>query len=91
MIVTLGDISSNQSKATHHTYDEVIWLLNYASLHLNAKIGYNSSDMVPWVHSNTSYLYVTKSRRQSGGQHYLSSSSNNPQNNGAIHAVWKIW
>ena len=47
MIVTLGDISSNQSKATHHTYDEVIWLLNYASLHLNAKIGYNSSDMVP--------------------------------------------
>ena len=47
MIVTLGDISSNKSKATHHTYDEVIWLLNYASLHLNAKIGYNSSDMVP--------------------------------------------
>ena len=56
MIAALGSIAAQQSKATQKTYDEVLWILNYAASHPGATIRYSASDIILHVHSNTSYL-----------------------------------
>ena len=38
------------------TYADTLWLLNYATAHLNAKIRYTASNMILHIHSDASYL-----------------------------------
>ena len=38
MLVSIGAITSQQSKATRETRDATVWLLNYAASHPNATI-----------------------------------------------------
>ena len=47
MLAALSSIAAQQSKATQQTYDEVLWLLNYAASHTGATIRYSDSDMTP--------------------------------------------
>ena len=56
MIVALGNLSSQQSKATEQAYYAILWLLNYANSKPNATIWYTDSDMMLYVHINASYL-----------------------------------
>ena len=66
MLAALGFIAAQQSKATHKTYDEVFWILNYAASHPCATIRYSSSDMILHVHSDASYLSEPKAWSRAG-------------------------
>ena len=65
MLVAVGAIASQQSKATQETRDATIWLLNYVASHPNTTIRYNASEMVLHLHSDASYLSEPGAR--SGG------------------------
>jgi hypothetical protein len=98
MLVALGDLSSEQTKATAHTWNDVTWLLNYAHTHPDATIRYVASDMQLHVHSDASYLSVTRARSRAGG-HFTLNNIPKPQQqtphppptlNGPIHTICKI-
>ena len=90
MLVSLRDVVSTQNKSTENTYEDVVWLLNYAASHPISTIQYKASDMVFQIHTDASYLSVSRDHIQSGGHHYLSNNSDDPPNNGAINAIFKI-
>ena len=54
MLVAIGAITSQKSKATQTTRDATVWLLNYAAFHPNSNIQYSTSDMVLHIHSEAS-------------------------------------
>ena len=78
MLVALSSIASTQSQVTNNTYDETLWLLNYAATHPDATIRYSSSDMILHVHSDASYLSDPKACSRVGGHYFLISRSSNP-------------
>ena len=98
ILVSLNDISLDQSSATKNTSKKVAKLLNYLATNPNASIQYYASGMVIYVHSYASYLFIKKPRIRSGGIHFLSDSKPNsnyyktfvPLVNGIIHVVYKI-
>ena len=94
MLVALGDLSSQQVKATANTYDKFIWFLNYAVNHPEATIHYHSSGMILRVHSDASYLSALRARIRAG-RHYIltdpfNKTTNLPKSNGPIHSISKI-
>ena len=72
LLVTLSDIGSKQSRATLKTMDEVQHLLDYLASNTNATIRFHASGMILLVHSDASYLPVTKARSRSSGVFFLS-------------------
>ena len=98
MLVAIGAIASQQSKATQATRDATVRLLNYVASHPNATISYNASDMVLHLHSDAFYLSDPGARICAGGHYFLSNNSTDPNNpplsdsplNGPIHTVSKI-
>ena len=98
ILVAIGAIASQQSKATQATRDATVWLLNYAASHPNATIRYNASDMVLHLHSDASYLSEPGARSRVGGHYFLSKNSTDPTKppitdsalNSPIHTVSKI-
>ena len=89
MLVALSDIAATQSKATEKTYDDVVWLLNYAASHPTAVVQYKPSKMIMRVQSDASYLSVTKVRSRAGRYHYLSNYSEDPPDNDPIQNLCK--
>ena len=67
ILVALVDLTSTQSKATEQSYNDVIWLLKYATSHPTAIVKYKQINMILQVHSNISYLSGTKARSRLGG------------------------
>ena len=51
-----GYIAVQQEKGTEKTYDDTLWILNYAATHPNVTLGYTTSDMNLHIHSDASYL-----------------------------------
>ena len=49
ILAALGSISAQESKGTEQTYDDTLWLLNYAATHPDAKICHTASDMVLYI------------------------------------------
>jgi hypothetical protein len=98
MLVALGGLSSDQTRATAKTWDDIVWLLNYAHAHPDATIRYAASDMWLHVHSDTSYLSSSRARSQAGGHFILSTRPGDPSKaptvaptlNGLIHSICKI-
>ncbi len=86
MLVALGTIAAQQSKATEATATAIVQLLDYCATHPNATIRYRASDMVLRIQSDASYLSEAKARSRSGGHFYLGDKpSNQPERgNGAI-------
>ena len=72
VLVDLSDIGSEQSRATSKTMDEVQQLLDYLASNPNAIIQYHASGMILFIHSDASYLSVTKARSISSGVFFLS-------------------
>ena len=71
----------------------IVHLLNYAATHSNAKVRFHRSGMVLHVHSDGSYLSVSKARSRVGGFYFLSDKSINPEkakSNGAVHVLSTI-
>ena len=56
MLVVLDTIVAQETRAIEKTYDEVIWLLNYASSNTDATIRYSASNIVLNTNSDASYL-----------------------------------
>ena len=71
MLTSLGSIAAQKSKGMEKTYADTLWLLNYASTHLNAKICYMASDMILYIHSDASYLSEPRSRSRAVGHYFL--------------------
>jgi hypothetical protein len=98
MLVALGDLSLEQTRATATTWDAVVWLLNYAAMHPNATSRYVASNMWLHIHSDVSYLSVPRARSRAGGHFILSTPSLDPAKapieapprNGPIHTICKI-
>jgi hypothetical protein len=65
--IAIGTISTTQSQGTKATPKQVKHLLNYCATHPDAIICCHASDMALHVHSNTSYLSVSKGRSRIGG------------------------
>ena len=98
MLAALGFINAQQSKATHQTYDDVLWILNYTASHPGATIRYLENDIILQVHSDTSYLSEPKERSRAGRHYFLRNRSLDPTRapntnltlNVPIHTVSKI-
>ena len=98
MLVTLGSIAANQSQGNGKTFEETLWLLNYAATHPSMTIHYSASDMILHVHSDASYLSEPKDHSRTGGHYFLRSSSLNtskpppspPPPNGPLFTLSKI-
>ena len=87
MLVALIDLASTQTKAIDQTYNDVVWLLNYAASHLTFIVRYNKIDMILQVHSDVSYLSVTKASIRAGRYPYLIGDIKYPLGNVSIHNV----
>ena len=93
ILVALGSIAEQQSKATVQTLAAVKHLLDYVATHPDAAIRYNASDMQLHVDSDASYLSMPQARSRAGGFFFLSARNADPDSktfstppiNGAIH------
>ena len=98
MLAALGSIAAQQSNATHQTYDEALWLLNYAASHPGDIIRYSASDMILHVYSGASCISEPKARSRANGYYFLinippdpiHAPNTNPTLNGPIHTISKI-
>ena len=98
MLVALGYIASQDSKATKKTYEKTLCLLNYVASHPGTNIPYQSIDMALQIHSDASYLSEPQDHSCAGGHYFLSDRSRNPllpprtdtTLNGPIFTVSKI-
>ena len=65
VLVSLSDIGSK-------TMDEVQQILDYLTSNPNATICYHASGMILFIHSDVSYLSVTKASSRASGIFFLS-------------------
>ena len=80
------------------TYAETLWLLNYAAKQPNAKIRYTASNMILYIHRDTSYLSKPRACSRAGGHYFLSDKhpdmtippTNRPRLNVPIHSITQI-
>ena len=99
VLVALRDIGSEQSRATSKTMYEVKQLLGYLASNPNATIRYPASGMILFVHSDASYLSVTKASSRASGVFFLSDpkpdaitfSEYTPILNGLVFIMCKIF
>jgi hypothetical protein len=73
MLVTLGTLSPEQSKATTNTLDHANQFVKYASTHSDATISYSISPMIITIHRHVSCLSDSDAFSPTGGIFYLSS------------------
>ena len=96
LLVALGDLAAVQTRATKDTMDKLVWLLNYVASNPNAEVTFVASDMCLHIHSDASYLSVSKVRSCAGAHFFLSKHPNTVRDctlvplNGPIHVVSKI-
>ena len=98
MIAALGSIAVQQSKGTEKTYADTLWILNYSATHPKSKICYTASNMILYIHSDTSYLSEPLTRSRAGGHYFLGDDrpdmktppTNRPRLNGPIHSISRI-
>ena len=85
MQVALTDISAAQTKATEHTLQATVKLLNYAATYPEAILTYSRSDMTLHVHTDASYLSAPKARSRRAAYHFMGDGNiNNQQHNGPV-------
>jgi hypothetical protein len=93
ILVALGALVAAQTWGTEQMMQALIQLLDYAATHPDAAIRFHKSDMVLYVHSDTSYLSKPKARSRVGGYFYLGDHqepTNNTKPNGPIHVESRI-
>jgi hypothetical protein len=67
----LNDIYTEQTKATEKTQAATNQMLDYLATHPDATIRYHASDMILNIHSDASYLSVSKARSRLGSLFFL--------------------
>jgi hypothetical protein len=71
VLMPLNDIATEQTKVTEKTQAATNQMLDYLATHPDAKIRYHASDMVLHIHSDVSYLSVSRARIHLGGMFFL--------------------
>ena len=90
LLSVLNTIGSTQATATENTTISISQLLDYCATHPNPILRFTRSSMIFRIHSDVSYLSVTKARSRATGFFYMSDDSENPPINGAIHVMCTI-
>ncbi len=67
ILVSLSDIAADQAKPTQRTMKRCHQLLDYMHSNPNAVILFQASDMILNVHSDASYLSVSRAQSRAGG------------------------
>jgi hypothetical protein len=83
VLMSLNDISTEQTKATEKTQAATNHLLDYLATHPDATIRYHASDMMLHIHSDAPYLSVSNARSSLGGLFFLAPPEQD-QLNGSI-------
>jgi hypothetical protein len=78
MLTALGSIATQQANPKKNTMIKVKQFLDYASVHPNAIMTYQASDMVFAAHSDASYLLEANAHSQAGGHLFMSSNTPHP-------------
>ena len=78
LLVALGTLASQQSKAREATLSAVTRLFNYCATHPNAIIRFKASDMILHIISDASYLSESGARSRLGGYFFLSHNIKTP-------------
>ena len=86
----LNTIGSTQAAATEQSIKAITQLLDYCATNPNLILRYTSSAMILRIHTDASYLSVTKARSRAAGFFYLSDNSDTLPLNGAIHVLCAI-
>lgn len=94
LLVALGTLASEQTKATEMTMRRVTHLLNYCATHPEATVRFKRSDMILHVESDASYLCLPKSTSRVAGYFYMGekpqADNAQPPINGAVLVVCNI-
>jgi hypothetical protein len=75
VFMPLNDITTEQTKATENTQAATNQMLDYLATHPDATIRYHASDMILNIHSDASYLSVSKARIRLGSLFFLENKS----------------
>jgi hypothetical protein len=75
VVMPLNDIATEQTKATEKTQAATNQLLDYLATQPDAIIRYHASNMILHIHSDASYLSVSKARSRLGGLFFLGNKS----------------
>jgi hypothetical protein len=75
VLMPLNDIATEKTKAAEKTQAATNQMLDFLATHLDATIRYHASDMVLRIHSDASYLSVSKARSRLGGLFFLGNKS----------------
>ena len=92
-LTALNDIGSQQANPTQNTTRLANHLLDYLATHPNATLRFYASDMILNVHSDASYLSVSKGRSRASGYFFLGTLPRDDQPiqlNGAFHNLCTI-
>jgi hypothetical protein len=91
VLMALNDIATEQTAATEKTKTAAGQLLDYLATHPDAKIRFQASYMIFNIHSDASYLSVSKDRSRVGGLFYLGyNPPNQDKLNGSILNVASV-
>jgi hypothetical protein len=91
VLMPLNDIATEQTKVTEKTQAAMNQLLDYLATHPDATIRYHASDMILHIHSDASYLSVSKARSRLGGLFFLGNKSSEQDTlNGSILNVASV-
>ena len=95
LLVTLSDLSAQQTQATELTMQKANQMLDYLYTNSDFTLRFYASDMQLAIESDASYLSAYNARSRVGGYHYLTSSVTDPNKpapprNGAIHIISNI-
>jgi hypothetical protein len=91
LLMALNEIAMEQTAATGKMETAAGQLLDYLATHPDAKIHFQASDMILHIHSDASYLSVSKARSRLGGIFYLGyNPPNQDKLNGSILNVASI-
>jgi hypothetical protein len=75
VLMPLNNIATEQIKATEKTQAATSQLLDYLATHPDTTIRYHALDMILHIHSNASYLSVSKARSRLGGLFFCGDKS----------------
>ena len=98
LVPAIGSIATDQSKATKHTMQAIVQLLNHVATCPDASVRFHASGMQLCVESDASCLSATKARSRYAGYHCLSDKladptkppATQPPPSGAINVPCKI-
>jgi hypothetical protein len=77
VLMPLNNIATEQTTTTEKTQTATNQLLYYLVMHPDATIRFYASDIILHIHSDASYLSVSKARSRLGGLFYLGYNSPN--------------